>query len=335
MPEPAFSMRATPARLRTLRARGVLDDRGLAEALSLACATPSLPAWQRFLDRWLAGVGLALILAGLLTFVAFNWDDLGRFARFGGAAVWIAAGVAVAWVRGVERLEGQLGLMASALGVGGLLALIGQAYQTGADDWTLFAGWAVLIVPWVIVGRFAPLWLLEIVLLNLALGFWVGQVYPEYGEWLGLGLAGLNGLAWVAWERGAAWLVFLRPRGIPRLVAAATVVPLTGLSMVLPFAGESGAAWVGTVLLVLVVAGLVGVTHVDATQDRFPTTAAVLGLVLVANAWLARFVFDLGGLDVLAFAVLVLAAGVLVPVMVFVTWLRTLPPAQSRWEVAS
>ena len=40
---------------------------------------------------------------------------------------------------------------------GALLALSGQVYQTGADTFELFAWWAVLILPWVLVSRFSPL----------------------------------------------------------------------------------------------------------------------------------------------------------------------------------
>ncbi len=39
-----------------------------------------------------------------------------------------------------------------------LLAVYGQTYQTGADPYELFFGWAILIIGWVAISRFAPLW---------------------------------------------------------------------------------------------------------------------------------------------------------------------------------
>ena len=47
---------------------------------------------------------------------------------------------------------GKAALLAASLFVGALLALIGQIYQTGADTFEMFAAWAALILPWVLVG---------------------------------------------------------------------------------------------------------------------------------------------------------------------------------------
>ncbi|MBC8290414.1 MAG: DUF2157 domain-containing protein, partial [Planctomycetes bacterium] len=43
---------------------------------------------------------------------------------------------------------------------GVFLAVFGQVYQTGADEWLLFAGWAGLILPWTALSRFEALWIL-------------------------------------------------------------------------------------------------------------------------------------------------------------------------------
>ena len=78
------------------------------------------------------------------------------------------------WRLGPERATGKAALLVAAILLGVLLALFGQTYQTGADTWELFATWAALITPWVIVGRFAGLWMLWLALLNVAivLYFW-------------------------------------------------------------------------------------------------------------------------------------------------------------------
>jgi uncharacterized membrane-anchored protein/uncharacterized membrane protein len=61
----------------------------------------------------------------------------------------------------------------AAVATGGLLALIGQTYQTGADPWQLFALWTVLIIPWVFTVRSVFLSVLWLVLINTALYLWI------------------------------------------------------------------------------------------------------------------------------------------------------------------
>lgn len=116
--------------------------------------------------------------------------------------------------RGLERLEAKVALLATAVLLGTLLAVYGQTYQTGADAFGLFMTWAILIIPWVLLGSFAPLWLLLLVLLNLSLILYYQQVInqPCYGICtdLYLLLFMLNGTAMLVWEnaqqRSIAWL---------------------------------------------------------------------------------------------------------------------------------
>ena len=48
-------------------------------------------------------------------------------------------------------------LTIAVLSVGALMALFGQTYQTGADPWQLFFNWAVVIIPFVLISRFTPI----------------------------------------------------------------------------------------------------------------------------------------------------------------------------------
>ncbi len=67
-----------------------------------------------------------------------------------------------------------MALFAAAVLVGPLLGVYGQTYQTGADPWGLFAFWALLILPWVVVAHFTALWILTIALLDTALVlYWI------------------------------------------------------------------------------------------------------------------------------------------------------------------
>ena len=61
-------------------------------------------------------------------------------------------------MRLVEVLGGGLvpePLIAASVLVGVLLAVIGQVYHTGADAYSLFAAWTLLILPWTLASRSA------------------------------------------------------------------------------------------------------------------------------------------------------------------------------------
>ncbi len=101
-------------------------------------------------------------------------DKMGKFALVEGALfVTIALYVALSFRRRFQLIRQLLLLIASVI-TGSLLALFGQVYQTGADTWQLFFGWAVLIVPWVIIARFPALWLLWLELINTGLILYFG-----------------------------------------------------------------------------------------------------------------------------------------------------------------
>ena len=91
--------------------------------------------------------------------------------------------------------------------VGALLAVYGQVYQTGADAWQLFAGWAALIAGWAVAGRFVPLWMLVAVLTNVALmaGDFRGTSELDFAIAMGLGNAGWLRAAEAARATGAEW----------------------------------------------------------------------------------------------------------------------------------
>jgi len=57
--------------------------------------------------------------------------------------------------------------------VGGMLALYGQTYQTGANTYELFLVWAFLITPWALIARLPALWVLWLVILHVAYIFYV------------------------------------------------------------------------------------------------------------------------------------------------------------------
>lgn len=211
---------------------GRIAARDLRKALEAGGALPSAGEWRRFLDRLLLFLGVLLAGAGMVFFLAYNWRELGRFAKFGLVEGPLLAALAVLWRLGLDRPAGKATLLLAALLAGALLALVGQTYQTGADTFELFAAWALAIVPWALVGRFSALWILWLALVNLAVSLYFQAFHgllgiafgPERQMWV---LLAVDGAALVAWEIAGG----LRGRWAQRLVATGIAALATALAV--------------------------------------------------------------------------------------------------------
>ena len=113
-------------------------------ALSAAGVLPGARGWRAFLDALLLWSGAVALAAAMVFFIAHNWNELGRYAKFALVEVPLAIAVVAYWRLGPERATGKAALLVAAILLGVLLALFGQTYQTGADPWQLFALWALL-----------------------------------------------------------------------------------------------------------------------------------------------------------------------------------------------
>jgi uncharacterized membrane protein len=187
--------------------------------------------------------------------------------------------------------------------VGVLLALTGQTYQTGADVYELFAAWAVLILPWVILGRFALLWIFWIGLVNLAAHLYYDSFHGFWGMLLGgrealLISFSFNTLALLVWElaatRGAEWL---QGRWAPRLLAAAggVVISFLALEAVFESYGSVGLIDLGAWSIWLT-AGFFVYRHWR--LDVFMLAGGLLSLIIVLAGTMIHLLHGLGA-DVL------------------------------------
>lgn len=266
---------------------------GLARAMQASGALPGAEAWRRFASLFLLLLGTLLFTAGVLFFLAFNWDALGRYARFALVeALVVAALLPVAWF-GLERVAGRAALFAAAVMLGGLLALVGQTYQTGADTYELFASWAAFILPWVLVSRFVPLWMLWLLLVNVALALY----YETFGGMLGvlfgpdrllwlllavdtLALALWDGLGW----RGTGWL---RPRWAPRVIATACGALVTTLAL-FAVLDEDRATRLAEIAVWLGWLGAAYLVYRRVILDLYVLAGGVLSVIVVVTAFLVR-----------------------------------------------
>lgn len=281
---------------------GRVDADGLRRANAHGPLCPSAAEWRQVLDRVLGIGGALLLAAGLIFFFAYNWDDLHRFAKLGIAICAFSACVGAALVlayanRGIGY---QAALLGANLSTGALLALIGQTYQTGADMWMLFAAWATLMTPLVLLARSQASWALWLVVINTALGLALSRSmwFPLLGilneSASLLAIAGTNAAALSLFECVGRLLFTGGQRHVHRLAALGVFGPLT--------VGAIGGWW---------------------DQDFQDVLIAFL-LVAGACAWVYRRLrFDLAILALTTYAAIAVgAAGLiwLLPSNAFIAW---------------
>ena len=319
----ALDLTATPQRIRiAARAAGLAED-AVERAVDIVVRTPDAHEWRRFLSRALALLGTCLVLAGVTCFVAYNWSRIGRFGKFALIEIAIVGATLLAW-RKLPRLSGQVALFAAAVLVGPLLALYGQTYQTGADPYGLFLTWSLLILPWTVIARFSALWLLVILLLDVAAFLFGSQVLDDDLDqlWMLLGAAALHWIAVAVWEwqarRPKPWLG--ESWAVRAVVAPGFLALLIPASVLVVDQRDAGAP--GYVALVGLAAAIVTTFRYYRTTRRdsfMVTTAAVAGMVWV-TVLLGRLVLDVMDLDELG--LLVMAAIIVAEIALGIKWYR-------------
>ncbi|HYD38673.1 MAG TPA: DUF2157 domain-containing protein [Allosphingosinicella sp.] len=276
--------------------------------LRAASILPAPADWRDFLGRLTLWLGTVALAVSIIFFFAFNWDELGRFAKLGLVEAAILIVLLACWRLDPDSAPGKAALLALSLLAGALLALTGQIYQTGADTFELFGWWALLILPWVVVSRFSPLWLLWLFLLDLAAFFYFQRSWQPDG--LLWSLFGLNAVALAGWEAahrlGVAWL---RDSWPPRLVAmvsgaAATALAIWGIldsGRTTALAGLAYLAWLAAFYL----------WYRRARPDLFMLAVGLLSLIIAVAVFLADNVLGSGsaGLLLIGLVVIGMSAG--------------------------
>ncbi|MGE6108431.1 DUF2157 domain-containing protein [Aeromonas sobria] len=232
--------------------QGRLAPDRLADALRLAELPPGPDRWRQLFDRLLLLLGCLCLGAGIIFFVAFNWQGLGRLPRLGLVELPLLAMLLVLWRAPLSDGARQGLLLLCALNLGALLALVGQTYQTGADPWQLFALWALLLLPWALLGQSPLLWTLSWLLSQLALVlYWRLGLFNLFfsfnEEGLAWCLALLNALLWLLlWRLPGRYR--LMPAYLPALAAGLGVTLLVLLSLfdaASPWAWPAWLLWLG------------------------------------------------------------------------------------------
>ncbi|MHC4502598.1 MAG: DUF2157 domain-containing protein, partial [Planctomycetota bacterium] len=177
MPDDILDRPADRKTVLALHGAGLLSSGAKNEALRLL--RPPV-AWWRWASRLLLLVGAALVLAGIVFFFAYNWARMAAWMKFALLESALVGCVIAAWLVGIEKLGGKVLSLGAAVLTGVVLAVYGQTYQTGADPYELFLGWAVLILGWAAIMRFAALWMMWLVLVNTGvILYWIQVAMPN------------------------------------------------------------------------------------------------------------------------------------------------------------
>lgn len=283
--------------LRFLDQEAIPDDK-VQQALVLAAIPPGAGAWRRFIDLLLLVCGVLALAFAVMFFIAHNWGEMGRYAKFALIEILLLLSVLAYWKLGAQSAPAQVSLLAATLLLGVLLALYGQTYQTGADTWELFLYWALLMLPWALIGRFAAIWIVWLALLNLAIVLyfqtfrgilWMALNSGSGAFWV---LFGFNMLALAVWEFCATRMPWLAQRWAPRLVAVAGGTPITLLALYAIFdwgdrslnAGLIWPLWLAAMFAV----------YLKFKHDLFMLAGACLSAIVVIIVFAARHLIEAG-----------------------------------------
>lgn len=301
---------------------GLLSSSARKEALAYLLKNRG---WATLTDRLLLFLGSALVLTGIVFFFAYNWAAMGRFLKFGLAEGGILlAVVSAAWL-GIDRIPGKLLLLVASVLTGVFMAVYGQIYQTGADAFELFMTWTVLILAWVLIGRFQALWVFWLAVLNTGLIlYWVQVVVPESREWEWLIypiLAGINS-AWLiaretGYRRGLAWL---RLRWARWLVLASILVLLS--IPTIAFIVDPDEEMLLSVLLIALTGPGAYLYFRRLERDLFSLTLIMFTACLVVLCLSGKILFDIfdGPAMFLLFGFVIVGTTALAALWLVLTW---------------
>lgn len=268
---------------------GALPREGYQPALQLA---RDEAFWRRWGERAVLALASGHLLAGVLFFFAFNWQDLSPFAKLATLQGSVIAAALASRLPMLPELVRETLLIAATVLVGVLLAVFGQIYQTGADAWQLFAAWAALTLPWVLTGRSAGHWLVWLVVVQTAVWTRIDDIHwfqSGDGVAVALMLVALPALLLLV---GRDLLVgrcdWLRP-GWARLMPLAVVLGLLFCGAEMAVFGET-AAWA---MLVFIVALAAATSLYSQWQRDFAAIGLIVllgcGFLATALVWMTGF----------------------------------------------
>ncbi len=322
--------RYTPAmnrhQLDTLLAPHKLSASDIDRALQLTENRPSPADWRMFGVKCLELTGMAALGAGLIFFIAANWQAMGVTGRFAIVQLAVLLGVGIAWWKAPSHVKGAghampAALIFATLASGTVLALFGQTYQTGADVYELFFFWALLTLPFALAGMSGALWGVWICILNVALALYSGWhgpgdfVWAMFDRWgvdkpMAMMLPFAINLAGAALAYGAGQTSYAKaaPLWLVRLLltlafAYGTIACLYAITPSYGWrAAESTPHNFSVLIVFVIISAVVAFMTLRQKRDVYPLALiSASGIIISTNFLIKRFLsFELGGIFLLA-----------------------------------
>lgn len=158
-----------------------LTEKGIDLALREKVYSDS-KSWKRFLNLLFISLGVGFTVSGIIFFFAYNWTDLHKFAKMGLIEGLIILTTSVVLFSKLNLNVKNIILTGTSVLVGVLIAVFGQIYQTGANAYDFFLGWALFVSLWVIISNYPPLWLVFLILVNTTFVLYSQQVASDWSE---------------------------------------------------------------------------------------------------------------------------------------------------------
>jgi len=207
------------------------------EVVILAKIKPTTNAWLVFINNLFLWLGCIALSLSVIFFIAFNWTKMGRFAKFTLVEFALILAIVAYLKVKLTSVASSAALIFATFMLGALMALFGQTYQTGADPWQLFFNWALLMTPWAIIGRFASIWIIWLVLINLSIALYC----DVYLNPLSLIFASKINLAWtffsfhvlsfMTWYLLSPSIVWMQKQWAIRILALSAGISITHLML--------------------------------------------------------------------------------------------------------
>lgn len=146
-------------------------------------SNPAKKDWLTFIDIALLVSGALLLGVGIIFFIAYNWDNMGKFFKISLVELSLITAFAFYYFSKNSTIS-KVSLYIATLLIGALLALIGQIYQMSADSYELFLYWALLIIPFSTINKDKTLWIITITLFNISLILYYSIDGLKYLPWI-------------------------------------------------------------------------------------------------------------------------------------------------------
>lgn len=195
-----------------------LDKKQALLLLNKVFPPPGVAEWRNFFKSITIVLGCGFFLTGVIFFFAYNWFTMHRFVKMSIAGTLLLLPCMLQnRIRYSERLQKILYVYVFIM-VGVIMALFGQVYQTGANAYDLFLYWSIFTIPVAFFSMTPLLWLLWILVFNLAVFSFGGQVLGGWiNQYLYFSIAIFNGGALIGFElasynrkiKGNKWFGFL------------------------------------------------------------------------------------------------------------------------------